>query len=439
MSGVTLKDLSKYHQGLMKHLKNGLALGENKFYATTPKAGAVSFWPLGGTPIDAVVDFKFKETPPASGDKGPENPSTITGVSSVAVGRCGKNLFPKNTVLYNANGVTISYNSDGCLVMNGTYSDANVQRYYANTDGSSLFGSFVPCSMKLDPAKQYKFWAKLISGSITGSLRFLFGNKSHQISIGGSNLNNGLVCSATIPVGYCDYFTIRTNLNVGASYSNAVIQMQLEEGTDITDFEPPMSASEIKSVINLGSTYYGGSIDLKTGVMTVTHSIKVLDGTEAWGATPVRLAEGVYRYGYSESRVKIGSLGADGGAVCSHFNYIYNYSSPQVSFYIGPYNTENATFFCFKSPESTTELFTAWLHDQYEAGTPVTVAGLLKTPQTVQLTPLQLTALAQKDKYTPRINTLYTDADSIQAVYRKSLIHDEDEKVQAIVALGGSV
>ena len=84
-------------------------------------------------------------------------------------------------------------------------------------------------------------------------------------------------------------------------------------------------------------------------------------------------------------------------------------------------------------------MFTAWLHDQYEAGTPVTVAGLLKTPQTVQLTPLQLTALAQKDKYTPRINTLYTDADSIQAVYRKSLIHDEDEKVQAIVALGGSV
>ena len=52
MSGVTLSDLSKYHQGAMKWFKDGLVSEQNRLFAQTEDAGAVSFWPLGGTPLE---------------------------------------------------------------------------------------------------------------------------------------------------------------------------------------------------------------------------------------------------------------------------------------------------------------------------------------------------------------------------------------------------
>ena len=46
-------------------------------WTLTAKAGAVTCWPVGGTELKPTVDFLFSETGPASGDKGPDNPSTI--------------------------------------------------------------------------------------------------------------------------------------------------------------------------------------------------------------------------------------------------------------------------------------------------------------------------------------------------------------------------
>ena len=442
MSGVTLSDLSKYHQGAMKWFRDGLVSEHNKLFAQTGEAGAVSFWPLGGTPLEGKVEFSFKETPPASGDKGPENPSTISGVSSIAVGKCGKNVMPKNTVTYNGYGLTISYNSDGCLVLDGTYTGGNTQRYYANTDGSSLFGSIVPCSMKLDLNKQYKFWAKLISGSVSGaSFGFVFGNKAHQMTTSSSNWSIGTVISLSIPAGYCDLFIVRTNLNANIVFDHATLQLQLEEGSEITDFEPPMSASEIKNSIQLGDTYYGGEIDLATGVMTVTHYCFTVD--ENTGYSPsIGLVENTdsYRLAFYPDKERVKNPYAIGDAIyCDRFPVRSNASEVII---VG-LSSVNLQITLLKSRlglgdgASFAEVQTAF--KTFFASHPTKLVYPIAAPFTVQLTPLQLTALTQKDKYTPRMNTLYTDADSIQAVYRKSLIHDEDEKVQAIVALGGNV
>ena len=428
MSGATLKDLSEYHQRAMQYFKNGLVSEQNRLFAQTEEAGAVSFWPLGGTPLEGKVKFSFKETPPASGDKGPENPSAIAGVDNIVLGKCGKNIIPKNTVTYNGYGLTISYNSDGCLVLNGTYTGGSTTRYYANTDGSSLFGSIVPCSMRMAANKQYKFWVKLVSGSFSGSIGFYIGNKAHQISIGSTEWDIDEVRSATIPAGYSEKFTIRTDLINNTVYNDCTFQLQLEEGTEITDFEPPMSASEIKTSIPLGDTYYGGEIDLATGVMTVTHTGYVLpvEGkATGWNSD-------VHVFSVQNLAQSVGR--AISGEVCSHFAFSGAWSDSTIHFYMGA-----TTCYIFNSNWSSKQDAIDFLATQKAAGTPVTVTYKLGTPFTVQLTPLQLTALTQKDKYTPRMNTVYTDADSIQIRYRKSLIHDEDEKVQAITALGGNV
>lgn len=63
----------------------------------------------------------------------------------------------------------------------------------------------------------------------------------------------------------------------------------------------------------------------------------------------------------------------------------------------------------------------------------------MSDPVIAQLTPHQILSLAQTDKYTPRLNTVYTDASSVQVGYVKSPIREEFELQQAIVAQGGSV
>ena len=54
----------------------------------TLKAESVTFVPVPESDLEPVVDFIFTETPPAEGEKGLDNPSTIAGVSSITVTHC---------------------------------------------------------------------------------------------------------------------------------------------------------------------------------------------------------------------------------------------------------------------------------------------------------------------------------------------------------------
>ena len=54
----------------------------------TKKDALVQFKPVPESDLEPVVDFMFTETPPVEGEKGPDNPSTISGVSSATVTHC---------------------------------------------------------------------------------------------------------------------------------------------------------------------------------------------------------------------------------------------------------------------------------------------------------------------------------------------------------------
>jgi hypothetical protein len=63
----------------------------------------------------------------------------------------------------------------------------------------------------------------------------------------------------------------------------------------------------------------------------------------------------------------------------------------------------------------------------------------LATPETVSLTPTQLYSLSQLDPYTPRINTVYSDQQSVQVGYPKSPLATATELTNAIISLGGEI
>ena len=80
----------------------------------------------------------------------------------------------------------------------------------------------------------------------------------------------------TMPQGYTYLFVYLANDD-----STITSNMQLEFGPTATAYEPYHG---ISPSIALGGTYYGGTVDLVSGVMTVTHSLAVYDGSsdESW-------------------------------------------------------------------------------------------------------------------------------------------------------------
>ena len=421
MPYIDLAGLSRYASRQKERLERDYALLRDMQWTRSEKAGAVSLWPAPSTPLEPVVDFLFTETGPASGDKGPENPSTITGVSSVKVTRCGKNLVSPNLkpqgsqydIGDNVRGIVTTRTEDRRLVLNGT---ADSNGYY----------NYIPIN-HLPQGMTYSF-----SGFPGGGNQTWFA----QIFNTGSttrDFGSGVTYTQSFPQSSEQLMTVRITPN--SAVSNLIWSVQLELGSEITEYEEPVSDTY---TISLNGTYYGGILDVATGVMTVTHGVLILDGTELW-STPTQVAEGIYRHGFTRQNGTLYSLGSDGGSSCTHFNYIYSANAPQISYYLGSYSAQRLMYVNMKTSYATSDVQKAWLASEYSAGHPVAITGLLYAPFTVQLDPVSISALAQADKYTPRLNTVYTDAQAVQVGYVKSPIRDEYELQQAVIAQGGNV
>lgn len=404
---ITLDNLTRYDSKLKGWLGGRLApAGSTAPMALTEKAGAVSCWPVGGTPLLPAVDFLFTETGPASGDKGPENPSTITGVSSMTVTRCGKNLLKHRDNISSTiiSGVTFTVNEDGTYTVDGTASDT-----------AHFYIVLIANGIVLKNGLTYT-----LSGCPTGG-----SSSTYRLAVGNNYIDNGDGRTFTVS----ENITVNCQIIVysGTTVSNLVFRPQLELGSTATSFEPYEGNDY---TIQLGNTYYGGIVDLATGLMTVTWVGVAYDGTE----TIIKqgdLGDGTPQYSLPVPSYCV--TGTELKVVSTHFPFGYTAGCAYVR------TTGGTGYRVYPVGYDTLESFTAWVASQYAAGTPLTVAYKTASPITVQLTPTQILSLAQTDKYTPRINTIYTDASAVQVGYVKSPIREEQELTQAIVVQGGGV
>lgn len=366
----------------------------------TKKAGAVAFKPVPESDLEPVVDFMFTEIPPAEGEKGPENPSTITGVSAVNVSHRGKNLIPypfyETSKTYN--GITWTVYGDGSVTADGTAS------------GLSAFYVAAPSSALNAPAGTYT-----LSGVPEGASQ----NTYNLYAYDANNTryydnSNGTTFQSPSPI-------VGLNIRIpsGVTVSNIVFRPQLELGSAATPFEP-YSGDEY--TIQLGDTYYGGSLDVATGVMTVT-----------WvgGLVPVKSfqyhIDGIvgFQWDLSGNPIFTGSVHTDTDLTCTHFP-----------------NSTNSSQYLERINLSGPDTGTAWggfIHisdsriggsgltnaqyltnmQQYITDNNVMFAAKVYAPFTVQLTPTQIRSLPALDKYEPRVNTVYTDQEAVQVGYQR--------------------
>lgn len=158
--------------------------------------------------------------------------------------------------------------------------------------------------------------------------------------------------------------------------------IRLSTDTDST-FEPYLGHLY---QVQIGSTVYGGYVDLVSGVMTATFGYAEFDGDEAWQAgTSVGTN---YRMACNKSDIaQTGQV----NAISNELEYLNSYSQDSTHYYM--YNGKLYVFL----PVSNETNFKAWL-----ASNPLQVCYPLATPQTIQLTPQQIeTLVGQNNLSTP--------------------------------------
>lgn len=253
-----------------------------------------------------------------TGDPSPDNVRPISGFSSVNVTKTGKNLFNKRDYSFSNRGLTISKNNDKIRV-NGTYNSTNSSFAFSANAISSNSGNYANyINYKETDAAPIKAgtYTVTLKSSINFSFTFYVGSEYGYNYGNGSDTSHWLFVKSQTQTSneYTFTFTINENSNFGfvighnaftqeTSY-DFEISCQIEVGETATDYEAYHSTSD---AVQLGQSVYGGSLNVTTGELTITHGhIASYDGetiAEPWvssmdvyteGGTPTIGAEVIY-------------------------------------------------------------------------------------------------------------------------------------------------
>ena len=322
-----------------------------------------------------------------TGDPSPDNIRPITGRESVTVTRTGKNLLPNTGESKTTAGVTWTKNADGTITVSGTatgYSDFEIGFAKVTPDMGTITLSGIGGTtnvnwgyITLRDANNESI-VNLSTGSASASLTF-------DIS--------GYPNADTIRV------TIKRNNNVGTS---GVIKPQLELGSTATAYEPYTADS---ATIQLGTTVYGGTVDVTTGVMTVDRAMVDM-GTLNW----------TYSTNYSVfASDSIKNDIADRSVICTM--YLRNPADASNSGVL----KNGDKWVTVNKGANTTGAFTigsVFVKDlsYTDAATfKAAMSGVmlcykLATPQTIETTPTEMTTIKGQ-------NNVWSDADSVTVEY----------------------
>lgn len=197
--------------------------------------------------------------------------------------------------------------------------------------------------------------------------------------------------------------------------------IQIEEGTTATAYEPYNGTT---TTVNLGRTVYGGTLDVVSGVLTVTHKGVVYDGSsdETWGVEPQAGTQSFYIARQADAKA-LSDVNVE--------NMLYStFPFTKVNWIVGECRL-TAYYYNFLAGSvigvTTVEEWRTWLSNN-----PLSFTYELATPQTYQLTPTEVNTLLGE-------NNVWADAGDVDVTYRKDINIVIDELTNAIVSLGSNV
>lgn len=364
---------------------------------TTEPASVASFSDgAEGIPVSSLIaDINPVQT--GSGDPSPSNVRPITGWTGMNITRTGKNLFDVNARLTgqtNASGTPLS--SPAYTLSNGVVSISSSLVTY----GRRMFSS-----MWLIPATYTISFVPTLSGTneaVGRSVRLMDDPKSDIVAANSIAVVNGQRTSFSFTVTVEGNYAISLQPANAASGTLQMTDIQLERSASASDYEPYNGTTYPISWEDEAGTVYGGTLDVTTGLLTVTQAIDTFDGTNKTVTSVAMSSVSGYYYALlTLSNPRLTTTGTSNylalGATptqISHFSMIgNNITSPQVSVVL---------------PDQT--LTTAAAYNTYLQSNPLQIMYPLNTPVTYQLTPQAvLTILGQ--------NNIWADTGDVEVAY----------------------
>lgn len=177
------------------------------------------------------------------GDPSPSNICPITGWTGCNVTRAGKNLLEVTAESVTTKGVTFTVNSDGSVLVDGTATET--------------------VSFHLNRALQLPNGSFILSGCPSG------GSSRNGYSLQGSGGPPYDVGAGSSSFSKITGRGIRIRIASDVSCNNLLFKPMIRLASDTDSAYEPYQGSTYTT--SLGQTVYGGTLDMVSGVLTVTH------------------------------------------------------------------------------------------------------------------------------------------------------------------------
>lgn len=375
---------------------------------TEDASGAMASFSDGadGVPVKSLTASIVPEQS-GTGDPSPANIRPINGWSEAIVTRTGKNLLKNNLAAsVTQNGLTFTKNADGSVTVNGTAT--------ANTSYIIWSRNLTYAEKKL-PAGIYT-----LSGCPSGVSSEVYMQfqctRNGNIFMYGMDTGSGV--TGTVLQGDSLQVTIR--VGSGIVMDNVTFYPQLETGTVSTAYEPynGITYDEISWQSEVRGVIYGGTLNVTTGVLTVTKVLENLSSLDQIGDIAVSEEYGSFARFISSTPSSNIKFSPD--EICAISDRLVGIPHKNR---LTPENINKARIFtetygvilrCSASDNVSTreELFTKFSGAQ--------IVFDLINPKTYQLTPMEVTTLLGKNNIwcsTARTGNVLGIAD-VSATYR---------------------
>lgn len=375
----------------------------------------------------ADLTVQIEAVQAGTGDPSPDNIRPITGWTGVDLRRTGKNLWGGAAMLADIKAAVPSATVD---------ETAGTAKYSASAPADhALIGleSDIVYGMRFKENTRYTIILHFSNNTISSPDTYGYARPNIGVNYtdGSSEKLLGAGYEANVPktmvfvsaAGKTVRHIYKANTNgIGTIYTN---ESGLFEGVlTADDFEPYVGTSYPITFPTEAGTVCGGSLDVTTGALKVTHALAVLDGTMPFSKanngnarTSVFVLDQsvVNNKRYGPSMVSIKTF-ANTMKKSSGMSYASLYPNEY-------YWTANANGYWrigYGTPDTTLEEFLAFLNN-----TPLQVACQLQSPTTYQLTPTEVTTLLGW-------NTLYADTGDLSTVYRADPQRYTDGRLAAV-------
>ena len=348
-----------------------------------------------------VQDLTVQITPvqAGSGDPSPSNIRPITGWTGCTVTRAGKNLCRTQPEYTNTSGTFVLSFGE-----NKTFDAVTVSFSAAGASfAASAQGAFLDFR-EADGTHHYVTPRNFVNenGTVMDTANTSYSGRFR------ASLSN-----ITFERVVCYYTAAAWNKWA----SDLLSDFQIEVGPAATQYEAYAETAVPITWQTEAGTIYGGTLDVTTGLLTVTHVQKVLDGSDA--SRFATTASGLVRYNPSPNMAS----GRNYGDPCAMADKLKKVEAPaDAGDYSIVFGSGNPYIYVVVPGGSTVEAVCAWLAENN-----VTIVYPIATQLTYQLTPQEVTTLLG-------VNNIWADTGGVSVTYRADATKYINKKIAEALA-----